>query len=68
MTCTECGRESDNSGRAGNPRMAKGMCVPCYKRLVWYPANGAAVERNRESSRRWKREHLGQPGQPRKAA
>lgn len=56
--CPECGRVIDG---ARKPR----LCKPCYKRLVWRPRGGPGLERDREASRRWKREHLGQPGQPR---
>lgn len=38
------------------------------RRRLWRAANGPAVEREREAARRWKREHLGQPGLPKGAA
>lgn len=48
------------------PVHARGLCTMHYKR-EWRQENGEAVERDREWSRRYKREALGQPGLPRGA-
>ncbi len=37
--------------------------MSAYKR-AWRERGGPAVEHDRECSRRWKREHLGQPSGP----
>lgn len=58
IVCSVCGLPKNTWGRH-DPR----VCIGCYKR-EWRkdPQN---AERDRQWSRRWKREHLGQPGMPR---
>lgn len=52
--CETCGRIKDDGKRE---------CVSC--RVRRYRSDPEKRERDREASRRWKREHLGQPGLPR---
>lgn len=60
--CPECGRGPINGTRAaaadGRKRCylpdGRAVCQRCWKRLVWRPANGAAVDRDRAASRAWK--------------
>lgn len=54
--CETCGREKDDGCRE---------CVTC--RVRRYRSDPDKRERDREASRRWKREHLGQPGMPKAA-
>lgn len=48
--CVECGRDASNSGHP-TPR----LCHACWRRLVWRPRNGPAVELSRRQSRDAKR-------------
>lgn len=67
--CAACSKPTrKNGGRTYNPDHGGWLCNSCMKRLVWRPTNSAAVERDREAARRWKREHLGRPGRPREEA
>jgi hypothetical protein len=63
LNCSAC--HLPINGQAHDDPEHGRLCTPCWKRLVWRPQGGPAVENERESSRRWKREHLGQPGLPR---
>lgn len=59
-TCSGCGRAVT---RAEKQRRHWGrQCNPCFKQAT--RGTGSWVENDREASRRWKREHLGQPGNP----
>ncbi len=69
--CIDCGKtRPPDAGRRYGWRRER--CAICYGRLMGYPNSTAAVrryrsdpekrERDRERSRRWKREKLGQPG------
>jgi hypothetical protein len=75
-TCQSCGREKPE--RAYLRGWRRGLCAWCYFKAQGY--EGTSTERtrryrtdpekrelDRECARRWKREHLGQPGLPRRA-
>lgn len=66
--CRSCGRRLVIASGKRKRHGDDWLCTPCWKRLIWRPRGGKAVDNDREASRRWKRENLGQPGQPRRAA
>lgn len=72
--CPDC---HERPGVKRYKRQGVPLCLRCYDRR-WradhpgfvtartrhYRSDPAKAERDRERSRRWKREHLGQPGRP----
>jgi hypothetical protein len=73
-----CGKQRAERVAGKDDGWRRGYCRSCYARVMGYPPSTEKVrkyrsdpeklERDREASRRWKREHLGQPGLPRKKA
>jgi hypothetical protein len=55
--CLLCKRETDRRYRARHPGGST-------ERTRKYRSDPEKRDRDREASRRWKREHLGQPGKP----
>lgn len=58
----DCGREPRDG------KLRQGYCLACYKRLVWRPARGAAVERSDAAARHCKGQYFQVHGRPRRYA